>query len=103
MTLAPFSTAYCGGRHGPLRSLAWDSLAPQVLYASTAHGDLLTFDTSPPHARRGQPQKQQQQMYGGGAVEGNCALVKKLASRTGGKSREGMRFYVFLSVNHLRL
>jgi hypothetical protein len=27
-------------------------------------------------------------MSGGAAVEGNCALLKKLASRTGGKNRE---------------
>jgi hypothetical protein len=93
MTLAPYSTAYCRGRHGPLHSLAWDSLAPQVLHASTAHGDLLSFDTSPPHARRGQSH-QQQQMYGGAAVEGNCALVKKLASRTGGKGGAEMRLYI---------
>lgn len=96
MTLEPFRTAYCLGRHGPLISLGWDSLSPQVLHASSAQGDLLSFDTSPPHARRGHPH-QQQQMSGGAAVEGNCALLKKLASRTGGKNRECMTIQFVVS------
>lgn len=86
MTLEPYRTAYCLGRHGPLISLAWDSFSPQVLHASSAQGDILSFDTSPPHARRGHPYQQQQPMYGGAAAEGNCALLKKLASRTGGSA-----------------
>lgn len=37
--------ASCFGRHGVLRSLAFDVLAPGILHASTEAGDVLVFDT----------------------------------------------------------
>lgn len=37
--------AACHGRHGPLRSLAFDILVPSVVHASTSTGDILIFDT----------------------------------------------------------
>ncbi len=81
MTFEPMAANFCRGRHGPFRSLALDALTPHLLHASTVHGDLLTFDTTPQHPRR---PGQQQQFARGGVEEGHCALVHKVASRTEG-------------------
>lgn len=90
VTMEPMPLFYCLGRHGPLRSLSFDSLHSSLLHVGTEQGEILVFDTSPPSSRqqRPQPLNKQQPHYHQRLVHvdqdgGHCLFIKKLASRSG--------------------